>query len=82
MFDRQMLVYIRLGGIMGFSGFSRRVFCQNQDLWDYRIFRIPPARMFDSQALIHIPLGGILDYGDKRKVGEPKSCKSHKSDKS
>ena len=37
-------VRIRICGIMGFSGFRRRAaFCQNQDLWDYRIFRILTA---------------------------------------
>ena len=49
------------------------VSCQNQDLLDYRILRIPPARVFDLQALIRIPLGWISDYGEKRKMDEAKS---------
>ena len=45
----------------------------NQDLRDYRIFRIRPARVFDGQALIRIRLVGIYGYGEKRKLGEAKS---------
>ena len=37
---------------------------QNQDLRDYRIFRILPARVFDWQALIRIRLGEISGYGE------------------
>ena len=47
--------------------------CQNQDLRDYRIFRILPARVFKRQALIRVCLGGIFGYGEKRKPGEAKS---------
>ena len=46
---------------------------QNQDLRDYRILRIHPARVFANQALAHIPLGEISGYGKKRKPGETKS---------
>ena len=47
---------------------------QNQDLLDYRVFRIPPgARIFHRQALVYIPLGGISGYGEKRKPGEAQS---------
>ena len=55
------------------------VFCQNQDLLDYRIFRILPARVFDRQALIYILIDGIFGCGESAGCGETKSHKSYKS---
>ena len=43
---------------------------QNQDLLDYRIFRILSARVPNRQSLIHIPLGEISGCGEKRKLGK------------
>jgi len=51
-------------------GLQWQVSCQNQDLRDYRIFRIRPARVFDGQALIRMRLVRISCYGEKRKLGE------------
>ena len=42
-----------------FTGLRRRASRQNQDLRDYRIFRILPTRVFDGRALVRIRLGGI-----------------------
>ena len=55
---------------MGLRGQASR---QNQDLRDYRIFRILPARVFNRQALVRIRLVRICGYGEKRKLGEAKS---------
>ena len=44
--------------------------CQNQDLRDYRIFRIILARLRPDKRLIHIRIGGIFCYGEKRRLGE------------
>ena len=55
------------------SRLQGRVSCPNQDLRDYRIFRIRPARVFGGQALIRIRLGGISSYGENRNLGEVKS---------
>ena len=80
-------VRIRIFGIMGFTGFVRRVFCvrqalhpefvlggfwvmakiafcQNQDLRDYRIYRIRPAR------LIRNHLDRFSCYGENRNLGD------------
>ena len=35
--------------------------------------------VFKRQALIRIRLGGISNYGEKRELGEAKSCKSRQS---
>ena len=43
---------------------------QNQDLRDYRIFRILTARVFKRQALTRICIGGISGCGEKRRLGE------------
>jgi len=38
--------------------------------------------VFDWRAFIRIRLGGIFRYGESRKMGEVKSCKSRQSRKS
>ena len=58
------------GGTPALPGAASR---QNQDLRDYRIFRIRQARVFDRQALIRNRMGGICGYGEKRNSGEAKS---------
>ena len=42
----------------GGEGLAGLASCQNQDLRDYRIFRILQARIFDGQASTHILFGG------------------------
>ena len=70
-----MFVRIRICGIIGFSRFYRLVcdwravarFCQNQDLRDYRIFRILPARLRLASAwacLSESGFAGLLDSHD------------------
>ena len=54
------------------SRFRGRASCQNQDLRDYRIFRIPLSHLCAASAHPQIPnrIGGIFGRGEKRKPGE------------
>jgi len=83
----RVFVRIRIYGIIGFSGFARRVFDRQalshiclDGSWDVRIriygiigFSGFSQRIFDRQALIRIRLDGIYSYGEKREWGEAKS---------